>query len=118
MKLNIKPFRSFVNESEDQEQELRDMGFQDRQELSSPEEIDDVLYDFFFHDQEIADAWRAFNTKLREKLAKFKKEYTWKPDELSELADYYLENSRDYTSDGLHPMIAGGLMDIVDEGDL
>lgn len=118
MKQRVKPFGKFINENEDPNQELRDMGFNDRRELNSSEEIDDVLHALFFQDQEIADAWQAFHTTLREKLAKFKREFTWKPDELTELADYYLENSRDYTSDGLQGQIAGGLMDIVDDGDL
>jgi hypothetical protein len=118
MKLNVKPFSKFVNESDDQEQELRDLGFQDRQELSSSEEIEDTLNDLFFRDPELNAAWTELTTKLSEKLDKFKSEYTWNPEELESIADYYLDAVRDYASDGLDAVIAGSLKDIADEGDL
>jgi hypothetical protein len=116
MKLNVKPFSKFVNESEDADQELRDLGFDQRRTLQDPEELEEVLHELFFDDPEINATWQRLTTQIKAQVEKLKAEYKWDSGELADIADYHYEASRDYTGDRLSGLISGTLWDLAEEG--
>ena len=117
MKSNIKPFRTFVNESADLDPdgELRGMGFENRHEIQDSDELEDIVHELFFDDPAVNAAWQEFKTRVHAQIAKFKDEYTWDSTELADLADFYLEAARDYNGDPMRTLIAGNLLDLAEE---
>ena len=116
MKSNIKAFGEFLTESSDQDQELRDFGFEDRHEIQDSDELDEVVNELFFDDPEINAAWQALKERVHAQIAKFKAEYSWDSGQLADLADYYIDADRDDMTSRLNGLIAGNLMEIADEG--
>lgn len=116
MKPNIKPFSQFITETASPEDlELRGLGFDSRREIQDPDELDDIIHELLFDDPAINAAWQEFRSKVHERIAKFKDEYSWNEQDLADLADHYYEAARDYTGDQMRGLIAGTLMDLTEE---
>lgn len=118
MKSNVKPFSRFLAESQDQDQELRSMGFENRREIQDSDELDEVVHELLFDDPAINAAWQNFRSAVHVQIAKFKDEYRWNRQDLADLADHYYEAARDYTGDQMRGLISGNLMDLAEEEDL
>ena len=116
MKNYIKPVWGFIGENASPEDlELRGLGFDNRRELQSPEEIEEVVHELLFDDPGINAAWQELTDRVQAQIDKFRAGHTWNGQDLADLADYYYEAARDYTGDQLRGLIAGTLMDLAEE---
>jgi hypothetical protein len=100
MKPIIKGFTKFINENSERD-ELSSMGFSDKTNLASVEEITQQIYIMISQDSSLRELEEALKDKVSSLMQEFEEKFEWDEDTFIEAAEDWIDNAQfDGTANG------------------